>query len=162
VDGIFPLHQHLGGDETGAVFLTEYEGQRAAIKLVTAVGRNVEQLLSQWRLASKVRHPHLIRLFQLGRSQLGVTTVAYVVMEYAEENLGQVLTERPLTPLEAKEMLGPALEAVACVHREGFIHGRLTPANIIAVNDCLKLSSDNLPGWCSVRGSSEVTQTTAR
>jgi len=144
VDGLFHLRQYLGGGETGAVYLTEFEGQRAAIKVVTAVGRSAEQRLWHWRLASKVNHPHLIRLFKVGRSQLGDTEVAYVVMEYAEENLGQVLAERPLAPLEAKEMLGPTLDALACVHRDGFVHGRLKPANIMAVDDCLKLSSDSL------------------
>ncbi len=144
VDDLFPLHEFLGGDETGAVFATEFEGQRAAIKVVEAEGRVAEQLLWNWRLASKVSHPHLLRLWKVGRSHLDSRPVAYVVMERADENLSQVLSERPLTPVEAKEMLAPALDAIACIHREGFVHGRLTPANIMAVNDCVKLSSDHL------------------
>jgi len=144
VDGLFPLQHYVGGDETGAVFITEYEGQRAAIKVVESDGRSAEQLLSHWRLASKVSHPHLIRLWKVGRCQLDATSVAYLVMECAEENLGQVLSERALTAVEAKEMMAPTLDAIACVHAEGFVHGRLTPANIMAVNDSLKLSSDNL------------------
>jgi TonB family protein len=144
VDGLFPLQHYIGGDETGAVFITEYEGQRAAIKVVESDGRGADQLLSHWRLASKVSHPHLIRLWKVGRCQLDATSVAYLVMECAEENLGQVLSERALTPAEAKEMLAPTLDAIASVHAEGFVHGRLTPANIMAVNDCVKLSSDDL------------------
>jgi TonB family protein len=144
VDGLFPLRQYLGGDETGAVFETEFEGQRAAIKVVEAAGRDADQLIFNWRLASKVSHPHLIPLWKVGRCRLDGTAVAYVVMECAEENLGQVLPERSLTPSEAKDMLAPTLDAIACIHREGFVHGRLTPAHVMAVNDCLKLSSDNL------------------
>jgi serine/threonine protein kinase len=144
VDGLFPLRQYLGGDETGAVFETEFEGQRAAIKVIEAAGRGPEQIIWHWRLASKVSHPHLISLWKVGRCRLDGAAVAYLVMEYAEENLGQVLPDRPLTPAEAKEMLAPALDAIACIHREGFVHGGLTPANIMAVNDWLKLSSDNL------------------
>jgi TonB family protein len=144
VDGLFPLREYLGGDETGAVFVTEYEGQRAAIKVVEATGRVAEQLLWHWRLASKVSHPHLIPLWKVGRAQLDGTAIAYIVMECADENLGQVLAERPLTPAEAKDMLGPVLEAIECVHRDGFVHGCVTPENITAVNDCLKLSSDSL------------------
>lgn len=144
VDGLYPLREYLGTDETGAVYATEFEGQRAAIKVVPAAGRNADELIFQWRLASKVSHPHLIRLWKVGRAQLEGAAVGYVVMECAEENLGQVLAERPLTPKEVKEMLDPALDAIACIHREGFVHGRLSPANITAVNDVLKLSSDSL------------------
>jgi TonB family protein len=144
VDGLFPLRQYLGGDEAGAVFETEFEGQRAAIKVIEAAGRGPEQMIWHWRLASKVSHPHLISLWKVGRCRLDGTAVAYLVMEYAEENLGQVLPERPLTSAEANDMLAPALDAIACIHREGFVHGRLTPASIMAVNDCVKLSSDNL------------------
>ena len=144
VDGLFPLREYLGSDETSSMFVTEYEGQRAAIKVVEATGRVAEQLLWHWRLASKVNHPHLIRLWKVGRSQLNGTAIAYIVMECAEENLGQVLSERPLTPAEAKEMLAPALGAIACVHRDGFVHGCVTPENITSVNECLKLSSDSL------------------
>jgi serine/threonine-protein kinase len=144
VDGLYPLREYLGTDETGAVYATEFEGQPASIKVVPAAGRNAEQRIARWRLASKVSHPHLIRLWKVGKAQLNGASVAYVVMECAEENLGQVLPERALTPDEAKEMLGPALAAIACIHREGFVHGRLTPANITAVHDVLKLASDSV------------------
>jgi len=144
VDGLYPLREYLGTDETGAVYATEFEGQKAAIKIVPASGRNADELIWRWRLASKVSHPHLIRLQKVGRAQLEGAAVAYVVMECAEENLSQVLAGRPLTSEEVKEMLGPALDAIACIHREGFVHGRLSPANITAVNDVLKLSSDSL------------------
>ena len=46
--------------------------------------------------------------------------------------------------LKRRRCLGRALDAIVCFHRDGFVHGRLTPANIMAVSDRLKLSSDNL------------------
>lgn len=143
-DGLFPLREYIGGDARGAYFVTEFEGQRVAIKVVPASGAVSDQLRSHWRLASMVSHPHLIRLFKVGRCQVDGTAVAYVVMEYADENLGQVLSERALTAAEVREMLEPAADVIACIHREGFVHGRLRPANILAAGDCLKLSSDNL------------------
>jgi TonB family protein len=68
----------------------------------------------------------------------------YVVMEYAEDDLSQLLPNRPLTPAEAREMLGAVLDAIGYVHDKGFVHGRLRPSNIMAVNGQLKVSSDGL------------------
>jgi TonB family protein len=146
VNGEFPLRQYLGGDENSAVFLTEYgeQGLPAAIKVVPAHPENAEFQLSQWELAAKLSHPHLIRLLQLGRCQLGDTALLYAVMEDAEEDLSQILPQRELTAAEAREMLEPVLDALAYLHGQGFVHGHIKPANIMAVEDQLKISSDGL------------------
>ena len=146
VDGAFPLSQYLGGSENSAVFLTEY-GERhlkAAIRLVAADSQNTERQLSRWRLAQKLSHPHLVRLLRLGSCEVSNTAVLYVLMEYAEENLSQVLPERPLTIAEAREMLEPTLGALAYLHGEGFVHGHLKPTNFMVVDDQLKISSDGI------------------
>jgi TonB family protein len=142
----FHLRQYLGGDENSAVFLTEHSehGLQAAIKLLPAPPENAELQVSQWELAAKLSHPHLIRLFQMGRCQLGNVAILYVAMEYAEEDLSQILRQRALTPAEAREMLEPVLDARAYVHGQGFVHGHIKPANIMAVEDQLKISSDGL------------------
>jgi len=80
----------------------------------------------------------------MGRCQLDGMELLYVVMEYAEENLSQVLAQRPLTPPEARDMLEPVLDTLAFIHRKGFVHGHVKPTNIMAVNNQLKISSDGL------------------
>ena len=147
VDGKFPLQRYLGGDEQHAVFMTTYgesEAETAAIKLVSDDGRSAKRQLQSWRRAEKLSHPHLMRLYTSGRARVSDMTVLYVVMEYAEENLGEVLTHRSLTPEEAREMLEPTLTGLAYVHAEGFVHGHLEPSNIHAVDGSLRLSSDQL------------------
>jgi len=149
VDGEFPLRQYLGGSDRSAVFLTERGGretQRAAIKLVPAKAEDPEVQLSWWALAAKLSHPHLLRLFQWGRCRLDDAELLYVVTEFAEENLSQILPERPLTPAEARQMLNPVLDVLGYLHGKGFVHGRLKPTNIMAVKDQLKVSSDGLCG----------------
>jgi TonB family protein len=143
----FHLRQYLGGSSDKAVFLSghgERGLQTAAIKLIRANRRNAELQLSRWRLAANLSHPHLIQIFQAGRCQLGNTELLYVVMEYAEEDLSLVLRDRPLTPVEARDMLAPALEALAYVHEQGFVHGHIKPANIMAIDDQLKISTDGV------------------
>jgi TonB family protein len=70
----------------------------------------------------------------------------YVVTEYAEESLSQIIPYRPLTPAEAGDTLQPLLDALAYIHGKGFVHGHIKPANILAVGDQIKISSDGLCG----------------
>jgi len=147
VNGSFPLRQYMGGSDHSAVFLTERRGrepQKAAIKLVAMEPANATVQLARWDLAAKVSHPHLLRLFETGSWQLDKMFLLYVVMEYAEENLAQILPQRPLTPAEARDLLEPALDALAYIHGKSLAHGRLKPSNVMAAQDQLKLSSDSL------------------
>lgn len=147
VNGEFHLQKYLGGSDQSAVFLTQLPGQQpqqAAIKLIPADPTNAELWLSQWEPAKSLSHPNLIRLYRTGRCQLGDTNLIFVVMEYAEENLGQIIPDRPLTPAETREMLEPTLDALAYLHGRGLVHGRLKPADIMAINDRLALASDHI------------------
>ena len=152
VDGMFPLQKWLGGSEHSAVFLTERgknASQKAAIKLISAQvfsTGNIDEAtqLARWANSAKLSHPHLIRLFESGRGQIGDAKFLYVVMEYAEENLAQILPLRPLSPAEVNEMLPPTAEALAYLHQAGFSHGHIKPSNILAVDNQLKISADSL------------------
>jgi hypothetical protein len=65
-------------------------------------------------------------------------------MEYAEQTLAQVLQQRALTPDEVRELLPPTLDALIFLHGKGLVHADLKPANVLVVNDQLKLSSDSI------------------
>src|SRR6202041_1861389 len=86
----------------------------------------------------------LIRLLKMGRCEFNDTPILYLVMEYADENLSVVLARRPLGPAEARAILGPVVDALAYIHSKGFVHTRIKPANIMAEEDLLKISSDGL------------------
>ncbi len=147
VDGRFPLLRYLGGGERSAVFETATDDPtlpKAAIKLVRPDPDEAETQLVRWESAAALEHPHLLRLFQIGRCQLDDVELIYVVMEYADEALSQVVLQRPLSPAEALDILGPTLDALTYVHAQGFVHGRVRPSNLLAVGDRLKLSSDRL------------------
>ncbi|HZW95381.1 MAG TPA: TonB family protein [Candidatus Eremiobacteraceae bacterium] len=147
VDGKFPLQKWLGGSDHSAVFLTERGGgnrQKAAIKLIAADNLDTNDQLTRWAEGARLTHSHLIRLFGDGRCLIDGTPLLYIVMEYAEENLAEVLPLRALTPAEVSEMLQPATEALAALHRAGFAHSRIKPSNVMAVDNQLKLSADGL------------------
>ena len=147
VDGKFPLRQWLGGSDHSAVFLTERPGQpssKAAIKLIAADGAKAERQIALWRAAAQLSHPHLIRIYEAGRCRLDNTSLLYVVMEYAEEDLSQILPARPLAPAEVTDLLPPVLGALSYLHGKGFVHGRIKPSNVLAIGDQLKLSADQI------------------
>lgn len=144
VDGRFPLHSYLGGSDHSVVFLTQTganDSSKAAIKLIPADGADADKRLLQWRAVRDLNHPNLVRVFDSG---LDGTALLYVVEEYAEEDLSQILPERALTQEEVRAMLPPILRALQYVHEQGFVHGRVQPSNILAVGDQVKLSSDAL------------------
>jgi serine/threonine protein kinase len=147
VNGIFPLRRLLGSSNHSAVFLTEYKAENlpdVAIKFVPADTLQTEAQLVQWGAAATLAHPHLIRLFDVGRCQFRGRGFLFVVMEYAEQTLAEILPQRALDPDEAREMLLPTLDALAFLHRNHLVHGQLKPSNFLVVNDQLKLSSDTV------------------
>lgn len=147
VDGVFPLRRFLGSSNHSAVFLTEYKSLNvtdAAIKFIRADTSRADARLLQWQAAASLPHPHLLRLFHAGRCQFGGRGFLFVVMEYAEQTLAQVLASRALSPAEVREMLPPTLDALAYLHQNHRVHGHLKASNVLAVNDQLKLSSDTI------------------
>ena len=147
INGVYPLRRFLSGSDQSAVFLTECKAQgvpTAAIKIILAERVLTEAQLSHWMTAAALSHPHLIRLLDAGHCQLGGRQFLFVVMEYAEQTLAQVLSHRALTPDEVREMLLPTLDALAFLHRKNLVQGQLKPANFLVINDQLKLASDTI------------------
>ena len=156
VDQKFPLQAYLGGSDHSAVFLTAVEGvagnvgrgdsNKAAIKLIDVAAdvAGGEAQSSRWQAVRELNHPSLIRILDTGRCEVDGNHLLYVVMEYAEENLSQILPERALTAEETLVTLPPVLEVLQFVHDHGFVHGHIKPANILAIGNQVKLSSDTL------------------
>jgi TonB family protein len=147
IDGKFSLLQRLGGSDRSDVFLTELPGetaQKAVVKLIPADRPNAEKTISRWEAIVKLSHPHLVRIFHVGRCNINSIALLYVVTEYADEDLSQVLPSRPLTPDETGDLLRGLVDVLAFVHEQGFVHSHLRPSNIMAVKDHLKISSDTM------------------
>ncbi|MGH8140361.1 MAG: serine/threonine protein kinase [Steroidobacteraceae bacterium] len=147
IDGAFPLRRLLGTSDHSAVFLTEHTAQAlsdAAIKLVPVDPALAEAQLARWRRAATLSHPHLLRLLDSGRCQLGGRSFLFLVMEHAAETLSQILPHRALTCDEVRDMLRPTLDALAFLHRQNLVQGQLKPPNILVVNDQVKLASDTI------------------
>ncbi|MDP9339592.1 MAG: TonB family protein [Acidobacteriota bacterium] len=156
VDG-FPLQQYLGGSDHSAVYLTQLNSsgaQKAAIKFIPA-DATADAQLARWRVAGELTHAHLLQLVRVGRCQMANASFLYVVMEYAEEDLSQILPQRALEPEETRQIVESVLDALTYLHGQGLAHTRIKPGNIMAAGDQLKISSDTL---CEIGGAPLVRQ----
>ena len=145
VNNQYPLQGFLGGSDHSAVFLTvASDGTKAAIKLTAPAASVFDAQIARWREISDLDDPRLIRILDSGKCDLDGVRMLYVVMEYADENLGQVLADRALTADEARATMPSVLDSLDFAHGKGFIHNRIKPTNILAIGESVKLSSDSL------------------
>jgi len=147
IHDVFPLGRCLGCSDHSGVFLTKSAAlgpSEVAVKLIPTDRALAESQLPRWKRSGGIVHPHLLRLLQWGGCQLDGLPYLYVVMEYADQTLAQVLQRRALTDDEAREMLRPTLDALAFMHGQNLVQGQLKPANILVVGDQLKLASDTI------------------
>ncbi len=88
-----------------------------------------QQLLSEARMVSQLRHPNIVTIFEAGEEQGDL----YLVFEYVPgKNLGDYLkASGRLTPVRAIAILTPVLNAIAHAHAAGIIHRDLKPSNIL-------------------------------
>ena len=88
-----------------------------------------QQLLSEARIVSQLRHPNIVPIFEAGEEGGDI----YLVFEYvAGKNLGEVLRDSGrLPPVKAITIMQAVLDAITHAHAAGIIHRDLKPSNIL-------------------------------
>src|SRR5258707_11021733 len=143
----YELGPALGGSQAAMVFQTgrgAQKDEKAAIKLVPCDEAEAELRLARWKLAGNLSHPNLVRIFDMGRCRIDEIDLAFVVTEFADEDLSLILPDRPLIAGEAGDMLKSVLDALLFLHQQKLVHGHMKPANIMAVQNQVKISSDGV------------------
>jgi serine/threonine protein kinase len=140
----YELKKFLALTGHSAVYLTQYgsDARKAVIKFISTDFPGPEQQLDRWLVASSLRHPNLLQVLDSGRTRLAQMDLLYVVMECADEDLFQIVPQRSLSQEEVQEILPSLLDAIRYLHTNAFIHGHISPSNIMAVGDRLKISGD--------------------
>jgi len=108
-----------------------------AIKLIRSDldrGSFRARLQIEARSAAKLGHPAIVRVFDVGQSELGDP---FIVMELLQgETLAHMLGHGRMSGVQAVQLLLPIIDALGMAHARGIVHRDLKPDNLmIALED---------------------------
>jgi eukaryotic-like serine/threonine-protein kinase len=116
-----------------------------------------DRFLLEIRLTAKLRHPHILPLFDSGEA----TGQLWYTMPYVEgESLRQRLNRQGrVPPEEALRIAGDVLAALACAHEHGIVHRDIKPENILIERGEAVLADFGIAHALSAAGSDRLTGT---
>ena len=129
--GVYRVLGRLGAGGMGVVYEAVHIelGRRVAIKAARSIDQEQRRFLREGRMASAVRHPHVVEITDLGVQG----DIFYLVMELIDgESLDSML--RRVTRLAVPHIVQLALpiaNALAAAHAINVVHRDLKPANIV-------------------------------
>jgi serine/threonine protein kinase len=140
--GAFEVGERLGAGGMGEVYRARDTrlDRTVALKVIRAAelpGRDrVERFIREARAVSRLNHPHICTLYDIGEEG----DDAFLVMEYvAGETLARRLEGGPLRIEEALRYGVQIADALDTAHRNGVIHRDLKPSNIMLTRGGIKL-----------------------
>ncbi|MGK3987685.1 protein kinase [Sorangium sp. So ce136] len=88
--------------------------------------------LQAMRRCERLQHPNVVRLIDWGQTDEGqLYTVSELV---AGQSLAELLSDQGALDLqEAWHLMRQVLDALACAHRQGIVHGALRPSHVMVV-----------------------------
>ncbi len=136
LDGRYQIEEVLGQGGMGMVFrATQTSVQRpVAVKTLNPTLAAAPEFFERFRreaeVASRLRHPNIITIFDFGQTSGGT---CYFVMELIEgESLKQLVKrDGPMSLGRAVDIVEQAARALAHAHEQGVIHRDIKPHNVM-------------------------------
>lgn len=131
--GRFIIEKPLGRGGMGTVYAARDDllGRTVAIKVLDAdpeAAAHDTRLLREAKLAAKVEHDRIARVYDVGAHQ----GFGFVAMEYVQGGtLRQRLKTRRLPLGELLDLAQQIAEGLAALHAAGIVHGDLKPENVL-------------------------------
>ena len=139
LEGKYKIVRELGRGAMGVVHeaLHMALGRRVAVKTLLAETGPDPDLVARFereaRAASAIGHPHIVDVFDLGRTPEGVLFMAMELLD--GKPLATLLRQTPCLPVPlALDLASQMLSGLAAAHRNGIVHRDLKPDNIFILN----------------------------
>lgn len=145
LEGGYQLAELLQADETAATFRVRVLGdfrRKALANFYDTTGAAADEQVALWKSARAIRHPNLRVPLAAGRLPIEGAAPVYVVLDKPDESLSGVLSKRALAHEEADEILASLRKALEELHPRGFVHGCVSPDELFAFGETIKLSTD--------------------
>ncbi len=133
--GRYRIIRRLGRGGFGWVYLAQDESldRPVAVKVPSAerpsLRGNVEAFLTEARVLARLDHPHIVPVYDYGRTDDGL---CFVVSKYVEgSSLADRLRHARLTFQDSAELTASVAEALHHAHIQGLVHRDVKPANIL-------------------------------
>jgi eukaryotic-like serine/threonine-protein kinase len=158
----FRVERELGRGGMATVYLAQdlKQDRYVAVKIIhphVAASLGTERFLREVKLTAKLRHPHILPLFDSGDTagQLWYT------MPFVEgESLRQRLTREGRLPVDqAVEITEDILAALTYAHQQGIVHRDIKPENILLEGAEAVLADFGIAQAISAAGTERLTGT---
>ena len=134
--GNYRLERLIGRGRMGVVYLAKDEAllRPTAIKILSwkasdAQGHDpVRWFLAEARLVARINHPRVVQIYGAARQD----EHCYIAMEYVVGRSAEAMvSDGPVAPEVATDILLQAAAALHAAHRSGVIHRDVKPANLL-------------------------------
>jgi len=134
----YEIGAQIGQGSFASVFKgrNNFTGDEVAIKVVNKKNikaKELELLTREVKIMTKLRHPNIVRLYDLfdGPSKL------YIVLELVPggELFDQIVNKGSFGEQDAKNLIQQLLQGVDYMHKNGVVHRDLKPENLLCVDE---------------------------
>ncbi len=148
--GSYEIVSLIGRGGSGRVYRARHTflDREAAIKILRAdldvLDEHLERFFQEARTIAKMRHPHIVQLYDFGQFQ----DTYFMVMEYIPgDSLDKKLkaaraSGRPLPGVQVWRIIKQLGEGLTYIHQQGIIHRDIKPANILLTREGNVVISD--------------------
>lgn len=163
----YEIHDQLGTGEHGTVYRATRtsSGEKCALKVMTSTSaaneKAVQIFLREASVLSQLQHPHIVRMFEMGRTG----TDLYLSTEYVDAIPWETLVARSSAAQRirtASGLMSQILGALEYAHGRAMVHRDVKPANILISRQdgklVAKLADFGLAKQYSNAGMSKVTR----
>ena len=148
LDGGYELKEIVEAEREKATFRVRVLGDyslKASASFFVLEETEAHTQVALWEAVRSIENKRNLSL-PLGTGFIEVSGIPmiYLVSQTADEALEDVLNTRILEAGEATEVLRSIVMSLEELHATGFVHGCVSPREVLAVNDRIELSTDSL------------------